>query len=90
MAVICCFSTSRTTAKWYLIAVAFADYGHLYASYCAVGPDVFWDPNQWNHMMAGNIGASAVLNLARWLTVLGVFGQLGGGSVEGLPQKKRV
>lgn len=90
MAVICCFSSSRGTAKWYLIAVAFADYGHIYASYRAVGPGVFWDPSQWNDMIAGNVGASVVLNLARWLTVLGVFGQLGQGTVEGSSPKKRV
>lgn len=87
MAVVCCFSPSRTTAKWYLIAVAFADYGHIYASYQSLGPGTFYDPSQWNHMIAGNIGASAVLNVLRWLTVLGAFGRLRG-SVEDLAKKR--
>lgn len=89
VAVICCFSPSRATARWYLIAVALADYGHIYATYRGVGPDVFWDPRRWNDMVAGNIGASAVLNLGRWLTVLGAFGRLGG-AAEGQLEKKRV
>ena len=29
MAVVCCFSPSSATAKWYLVAVAFADYVKL-------------------------------------------------------------
>lgn len=77
MAVVCCFSPSRTTAKWYLIAVAFADYGHIYATFRGLGPGTFYDPSQWNDVIAGNIVASAVLNVLRWLTVLGAFGRLG-------------
>lgn len=76
MAIVCCFSPSSATAKWYLVAVAFADYGHIYASYRSLDDDVFWHPSQWNDMIAGSIGVSAVLNLARWLTVAGVFGPL--------------
>lgn len=77
MAVICCFSTSSATARWYLIAVAFADYGHIYSVCRAVDSAVLYDFSQWNEMMVGNIGVSAVLNVLRWLTVLGVFGGLG-------------
>ena len=76
LALVCCFSPSSATARWYLIAVAFADYGHIYASYCSLDPDVFWNPAQWNDFLAGAIGASAILNVARWLTVLGAFGPL--------------
>ncbi|POS72296.1 hypothetical protein DHEL01_v209306 [Diaporthe helianthi] len=76
LAVVCCFSPSSATARWYLVAVAFADYGHIYATYCSLDPDVFWDPARWNDLVAGSIGASAVLNVARWLTVLGAFGPL--------------
>ncbi|KAF3766778.1 hypothetical protein M406DRAFT_274188 [Cryphonectria parasitica EP155] len=78
MAVICCFSSSPSTAKWYLVAVAFADYGHIYGAARGVGPDVFWDPSQWNDMVWGGVAGSAILNLFRWLTVLGVFGPIGG------------
>ncbi|KKY32811.1 hypothetical protein UCDDA912_g07206 [Diaporthe ampelina] len=56
LALVCCFSPSSATAKWYLIAVAFADYGHIYAFYCSLGPDVFWNPAQWNDAIAGGIG----------------------------------
>lgn len=88
MAVVCCFSPSKTTAKWYLIAVAFADYGHIYASLRSLGPGTFYDPSQWNDMIAGNIGASAVLNVLRWLTVLGAFGRLGGSAGEDQAKKR--
>lgn len=76
LAVVCCFSPSSATAKWYLIAIAFADYGHIYASYRSLDPDVFWNPAQWNDMVIGSIGVSAFLNVIRWLTVLGAFGRL--------------
>lgn len=89
IAIICCFSTSVTTAKWYLIAVAFADYGHIYASYRGLPAHVFWDVGQWNDVIWGNVGASIVLNVVRWLTVLGAFGRLGGeGAVDVLEKKK--
>lgn len=60
----------------YLVAVALADYGHVISIWKAVGDEYFWDFANWNAMTAGNVGASAFLNLNRWLTVLGVFGRL--------------
>lgn len=90
LALVCCFSPSSVTAKWYLIAVAFADYGHIYASYRSLDPDVFWNPAQWNHMVAGSVGASLVLNVARWLTVLEVFGPLKDTDADGGVAKKQV
>lgn len=90
LAIICCFSSSATTAKWYLIAVAFADYGHIYASYAGLDSHVFWDVALWNDMIWGNIGASIVLNVVRWLTVWGVFGRLSGDGAVGASQKKQV
>lgn len=89
LAVICCFSSSVTTARWYLVAVAFADYGHIYSFYLGLGPEVFWNISQWNEIIAGNVGVSVVLNVVRWLTVLGVFGQLGQGSKKTRSGKKR-
>ncbi len=62
--------------RGYLLAVALADYGHMYAAYAAVGPDYFWSPAGWNRATWGNIGASAVLNVLRLATVAGVFGPL--------------
>lgn len=76
MAIICCWTKHPEITFWYLIAVAFADFGHIYAVYAAVGPKLFWSPSEWNDMIAGNVGASAFLNVNRWLTVLGIFGKL--------------
>jgi len=76
MAIICCWTKHSEIAFWYLVAVGIADFGHIFATYKAVGPNYFWDLGQWNDMMMGNVGCSAFLNINRWLTVLGVFGSL--------------
>jgi len=75
IAVICCWTRHREIAFWYLVVVGFADFGHIYASYRA-DPEYFWNFAQWNDMMVGNVGCSAFLNVNRWLTLLGVFGNL--------------
>ena len=77
MALICCFTTKQDIPKKYLLAVAFADFGHIYAVYAALGDEVFWNLNGWNDMVWGNVGVSAFLNLYRWMTLLGVFGRIG-------------
>jgi len=77
VAVICCWTKDRTVARNYLIAVALADFGHIYASYRAMGDKLFWDVGQWNDMAWGNIGVSAFLNINRWAAVLGLFGKIG-------------
>lgn len=76
MAVICCWTPRSSTSKWYLVAVAFADYGHIYGTYAGMGRDAFLDVGGWNDAVWGSVGASAVLNIFRWLTVLGAFGGL--------------
>jgi hypothetical protein len=76
IAIICCFTTNVGTARWYLVALGLGDVGHVYATYRAVGPAYFWDVAGWNAMIAGNVGASAFLNVNRWLTLLGAFGAL--------------
>ncbi|KAI1263977.1 hypothetical protein F5Y18DRAFT_392071 [Xylariaceae sp. FL1019] len=80
MALICCWTPSPSTTKWYLFAVALADYGHIWACYVGVGPELFFNPGQWNDMLAGGVGVSAVLNVIRIATLLGVFGRVGGKS----------
>ena len=75
IAVICCWTRHREIAFGYLVVVALADFGHIYASYCA-DPAYFWDVARWNGVMAGNVGVSAFLNVNRWLTVSGVFGDI--------------
>ena len=78
MALICCWTHHPDIAKKYLVAVALADFGHIYAVYASLGDDIFWDVSKWNNMVWGNIGASVFLNLNRWATVLGLFGTVGG------------
>ncbi len=77
IAVICCWTSHPEVARRYLIAVALADLGHIYAAYRGLGDTVFFNPAQWNDMAYGNIGASAFLHINRWLTVAGFFGKLG-------------
>jgi len=76
IAVLCCWTRHPEIAREYLIIVALADIGHIYAAYKGLGPEVFWDLTQWNDMAYGNIGVSAFLHINRWLTVAGLFGKL--------------
>jgi hypothetical protein len=65
-------------ARRYCLAVAVADYGHIYATYKAVGPEYFWNFAGWNDTTIGNVGVSVALNVVRLATVAGVFGRIGG------------
>ncbi|KAI1393595.1 uncharacterized protein F4822DRAFT_385182 [Hypoxylon trugodes] len=76
IAVVCSFTPHASVSRGYLIAVAFADYGHIWAVYKALGAELFWDVGSWNDMIWGSIAVSAVLNVLRWLTVAGAFGAL--------------
>lgn len=76
VAVICCWTTHKEIAFWYLIAVGFADFGHIYASIRGVGLEYTLDVASWNSLFAGNVGVSAFLNVNRWLTVMGAFGKI--------------
>ncbi|KAK3307202.1 uncharacterized protein B0T15DRAFT_510502 [Chaetomium strumarium] len=76
MAVICCFSSDPATVKGYLFAVALADYGHMYATYRAVGEEVFFNTSLWNDMVWGGVAVNATLNVLRWLTLFGAFGRI--------------
>jgi len=76
LAYICCWTSHVKVARWYLVAVAFADYGHIYAVYAGLGAEAFWNVGQWNDTVWGGVGVSAFLNVNRWLTVLGLFGRL--------------
>ncbi|KAI0191472.1 hypothetical protein EV127DRAFT_428423 [Xylaria flabelliformis] len=74
MAVICSWTTHARTARWYLAAVALADYGHIWACYVGVGLDLLLKPAEWNDMLWGSVGVSAFLNIVRLSTLAGVFG----------------
>jgi len=74
LAIVCIWTPHKAVATYYLLAVALADLGHIYATYRVWGP-AFWDLNQWNDMMYGNVAVSAFLHVNRLATVLGVFGR---------------
>ncbi|KAI1335730.1 hypothetical protein F5Y15DRAFT_239347 [Xylariaceae sp. FL0016] len=77
VAVICCWTPHARTARWYLFVVALADYGHIWATYRGVGDELFWDVGGWNDMVWGSVGGSVALNLVRWTTLLGLWGEVG-------------
>ncbi|KAJ9608678.1 hypothetical protein H2200_006449 [Cladophialophora chaetospira] len=83
LAVVCSFTTHAEIARRYLIAVALADLGHIYSVYAALGDKIFWDLNQWNQMVASNVGVSVFLHINRLLTVAGLFGKLGANANAG-------
>lgn len=75
MAIICVFTPHPEIAKWYLIAVALGDLGHIWSCYVGMGSS-FWDVGSWNGVVWGNIGASAFLHVNRLATVFGLFGRI--------------
>lgn len=77
LAVVCCWTTSRSVIRGYLAAVALADLGHIYAVYRVLGHETFWDVGQWNDMIWGSVGVSAFLHVNRLATLLGVYGKVG-------------
>ncbi|KAI0118815.1 hypothetical protein GGR51DRAFT_133910 [Nemania sp. FL0031] len=87
MAVICSWTTNASTARWYLAAVALADYGHIYACYVGVGLDLLLQPAEWNDMLWGSVGVSLFLNVVRLSTLAGVFGPVKE-IEEGIAKKK--
>ncbi|KAJ5738524.1 hypothetical protein N7493_001679 [Penicillium malachiteum] len=68
-------STEPKVLRNYLIALAIADVGHVYATYVAMGLDAFLDVGSWNALTWGNIGATGFLFVNRILYFLGLFGQ---------------
>src|SRR5947207_15943943 len=75
LALLCVFTPHPEIARRYLITIAVADLGHIYACYAGMGSRQFWDFSNYNDMAWGNIGGSAFLFVNRVATVLGLFGQ---------------
>lgn len=67
-------STEPKVLRNYLIGLAIADVGHLYATYLGMGWDAFADVGAWNALTWGNIGATGFLFVNRLLYFAGVFG----------------
>lgn len=78
LALLCSWTSDASVAKGYLLCVAVADWGHIYAVYAGLGGEVFWDVGAWNDVVWGNVGASLFLNVMRLMAVAGVFGRIGG------------
>ncbi|KAL4863784.1 hypothetical protein BDV12DRAFT_22400 [Aspergillus spectabilis] len=74
----------------YLIALAIADIGHVYVTYLAMGPELFFDVRGWNVLTWGNVGATGFLFVNRILYFLGVFGYAQTNSVVDKEEKKRI
>ncbi|PGH12152.1 hypothetical protein AJ79_04446 [Helicocarpus griseus UAMH5409] len=69
------YSTSELKViRNYLIALAIADLGHIYATYLGIGFDGLVNVMQWNDLTWGNVGASAALFLNRIAYLSGAFG----------------
>jgi hypothetical protein len=83
LAVLICFFSTPKTVRGYLIIIAIADLGHIWAVYQGMshgrgGAAQFWDWRNWNDMIAGNVGASVFLCLNRVMTILGFWGRFKG------------
>ena len=75
LAVLCTWTTKAEIPRYYLLIVAFADLGHIYATYRGLG-DAFWNTSEWNEMIWGNVGVSAFLHINRLATFFGLYGKL--------------
>ncbi|KAJ5668271.1 uncharacterized protein N7477_006841 [Penicillium maclennaniae] len=67
-------STEPKVLRNYLIGLAIADVGHVYATYLAMGWPAFVDVGAWNALTWGNIGATGFLFINRLLYLCGAFG----------------
>ncbi|EKV18973.1 hypothetical protein PDIG_04700 [Penicillium digitatum PHI26] len=71
---VCHATTEPRVLHNYLIGLAIADVGHVYATYLGMGWDAFADVAGWNALTWGNIGVTTFLFLNRIAYFLGIFG----------------
>lgn len=76
LAVICSWTKHPEITKRYLLAVAVADIGHIYATYRAVGSEFFLNFREWNDMVWANVGVVLFLLVNRMATLSGAFGKI--------------
>lgn len=67
-------TTEPKVLRNYLMGLAFADIGHVCATYLAMGWDAFADVGAWNALTWGNVGATGFLFINRVLYLSGAFG----------------
>ena len=68
-------TTEPKVLRNYVIALAIADIGHIYATYLGMGWDSFADVASWNALTWGNIGASGFLYVNRLAYLFGFLGE---------------
>lgn len=71
---VCHATTEPKVLRNYLIGLAIADVGHVYATYLAMGWDAFVNVGAWNSLTWGNIGVTAFLFVNRIAYLWGAFG----------------
>ncbi|OQE29635.1 hypothetical protein PENSTE_c002G09120 [Penicillium steckii] len=67
-------TTEPKVIRNYMIGLAIADVGHVYATYLGMGWDSFADIGAWNALTWGNIGATSFIFINRLAYLAGLFG----------------
>ncbi|KAF7156426.1 hypothetical protein CNMCM5623_010096 [Aspergillus felis] len=75
---ICYSTTEPRVLRNYLYALAIADVGHIYVTYCCMGHDRFVDVMNWNVLTWGNVGVTGFLMINRIAYLTGLFGEAKG------------
>ncbi|KAF7157720.1 hypothetical protein CNMCM6106_003573 [Aspergillus hiratsukae] len=75
---ICYSTTEPRVLRNYLYALAIADVGHIYVTYCCMGHDRFVDVMNWNVLTWGNVGVTGFLLINRIAYLVGLFGEARG------------
>jgi hypothetical protein len=75
---ICYSTTEPRVLRNYLYALAIADVGHIYVTYCCMGHDRFVDVMNWNVLTWGNVGITGFLMINRIAYLAGLFGEARG------------
>jgi hypothetical protein len=71
---VCHATTEPKVLRNYLVGLAIADVGHVYATYLAMGWDAFANVGAWNALTWGNVGVTAFLFVNRIAYLWGFFG----------------
>lgn len=67
-------TTEPKVIRNYMIGLAIADVGHVYATYLGMGWNAFADVGAWNALTWGNIGATTFIFFNRLAYLVGLFG----------------
>ncbi|KAJ5233976.1 uncharacterized protein N7469_005742 [Penicillium citrinum] len=67
-------TTEPKVIRNYMIGLAIADVGHVYATYLGMGWESFADIGAWNALTWGNIGVTSFIFINRIAYLAGLFG----------------